>query len=347
MYNRLLLQRAIALSNKRLSWLTFCFLFLTCVLSNGCGDNSVQMAQVAHMQQWMSDNGKPKVLSTTAIVGDIVARIGGDEIDHIALITGEIDPHSYEIVKGDDEKLSRADLLFSSGLGLEHGASLRYKIEHHKKAIALGDAIRSIVPEKILYRNQRVDPHVWMDIELWSFSIDSIVEALSQVLPDKKELFVSRGESLRQELLATHAAIKEKMQNISKEKRFLVTSHDAFHYFTRAYLATEEERGSEGWRERCHAPEGLAPDGQISPVDIQRIIDHLLSHRIEKVFAESNVSQDALRKIIEACQSQGKLSVEMALKPLYGDAMGSSSSYKAMIEHDADVLLATWQKRDE
>src|SRR5579871_5638784 len=95
---------------------SLCLLFLW-----GCSNSTAPSA----MDPWVEQNGKLKVLSTTAMIDDVVRQIGRERIDHLPLIMGEIDPHSYELVKGDDEKLSMATLIFFNGLGLEHGASLR------------------------------------------------------------------------------------------------------------------------------------------------------------------------------------------------------------------------------
>jgi manganese/zinc/iron transport system substrate-binding protein len=141
-------------------------------------------------------------------------------------------------------------------------------------------------------------------------------------------------------MLVVHHELKEKMGKVPLEKRYLVTSHDAFHYFTRSYLGDESN-----WQERCQAPEGLAPDGQLSTVDIQRIIDHLFTYRISVVFPESNVSKDALKKIVSACAQKG-LQVKISDQILYGDAMGSAQSdahhYLDMIRHDVNVLIKEW-----
>ena len=68
---------------------------------------------------WMSkENGKIKVLATTAMIADLVKQVGGDEVDVIILIQGDVDPHSYEMRKGDAEKFDHADLIFYNGLGL-------------------------------------------------------------------------------------------------------------------------------------------------------------------------------------------------------------------------------------
>jgi len=296
---------------------------------------------------WFEENQKVKVLSSIAMIDDLVGRVGGDRIDHTSLISGEIDPHSYELVKGDDEKIAHADILFYNGLNLEHGASLCYKMQKHPCAIAVADAVRLKHPELILMIGETVDPHLWMDILAWSYTIDPIVDALVRADPEGASYYIANAEDLRREMLSVHQKVYTLLQNVPEEKRFLVTSHDAFGYFTKSYLATPEEVSSGEWKKRFAAPEGLAPDGQLSSRDIQSIMDHLLAHDIDVVFPESNVSQDSLKKIISASREK-KHEVRFSKKVLYGDAMGSYddpvSSYLEMIEKNAESLVNEWQK---
>jgi manganese/zinc/iron transport system substrate-binding protein len=293
----------------------------------------------------MTPNGKMKVLATTAQVCDLVANVGGEHVDAITLITGEMDPHSYELVKGDDEKLSYARLLFYNGLGLEHGASLKHRLQTHPGGVSIGDSILARQRARILSVDQQLDPHIWMDISLWMEGIDAVVQALSQADPEHAAYFAENGSALRVRMTAAHQRIVEAMECVPAHKRYLVTSHDAFNYFTRAYLAEPEERDSGKWEERFEAPEGLAPDGQLSAADIQRLIDYLCAHQIGVVFPESNVSRDSLRKIVSACLSKG-LVVTLSSDPLYGDAMGPPGSgadaYLGMMQHNAAVILAGW-----
>lgn len=321
----------------------FVFFFcLFCVLLWSCSSSSTPSA----MEAWANHNNKLKVLSTTAMIDDIVGHIGKERVDHIPLITGEIDPHSYELVKGDDEKLSLAMIIFYNGLGLEHGASLRYQIEHHRNAIGVGNLILEEQPDLILHADKEIDPHIWMDISLWSHIIDPIVDALSQADPDGKEVYQANAKQLLEKMFNQHQSIYDDLQRIPEEKRFLVTSHDAFNYFTRAYLASPKETIRDEWQKRCDAPEGLAPDGQLSASDIQKIVDHLVNYQIQIVFPESNVSRDSLKKVVHACAQKG-LSVHISNEALYGDAMGSANSdadtYLKMIRHDADVLISAWK----
>lgn len=295
-----------------------------------------------NLSTWMEKNGKLKVLSTTAMIDDLVGQIGGEHVDRETLIVGEIDPHSYELVKGDDEKLSHAQIIFSNGLGLEHGASLRYRLQQHPHAVYLGNVIQKKLPEKMIFIDQQLDPHIWMDISLWVEAIDPIVLALSEKDPAHKESYLINAEKLRAEMMKVHEEIRTKIQKVPPKKRYLVTSHDAFNYFTRAYLADDYNQ----WQKHCAAPEGLAPDGQLSVKDIQRIIEYLHQYQVTVVFHESNVSKDSLKKIVSSCQKKG-LKVTLSKAPLYGDAIGSKTSgadsYLKMIAHNANILLNHWE----
>ncbi|MDR2539258.1 MAG: zinc ABC transporter substrate-binding protein [Chlamydiales bacterium] len=292
----------------------------------------------------MQPSDKIKVLSTVAMIDDIVRQIGQEKILHMSLISGQIDPHSYEIVKGDDEKLRMATVVFYNGLGLEHGASLSNHLLNHKNAIALGGVVARRVPEEMIYIDKTIDPHIWMDISLWSLIIDPIVQELSRLDPKSAEFYKHNGENLLEAMQKMDRKIYYAMQEIPSSQRYLVTSHDAFNYFTRAYLADPNEKH---WQNRVNAPEGLAPDSQLSSSDIQYIVNFLLEKNIQTVFSESSVNRDALNKIIHDCQKKG-LKVHMASSSLYSDSMGEKNSgashYLDMMWHNTSVILSEWGK---
>lgn len=276
---------------------------------------------------------KLKILSTTAQIGDLVSSIGGDRVDARILIRGDLDPHSYEIVKGDSEKLSEADLIFYNGLGLEHGASLSVRLSQSPKAMAIGEKISINHPDRILKKGSVDDPHIWMDISLWEKGVAPIVDALSEADPEGALIYKERGAVLSQRMLKVHEEVFLQLQSISPEKRYLVTSHDAFQYFTRSYLA---EPGEAHWQDRFAAPEGLAPEGQLNPRDIQKIIDYLRLRKISVLFPESNVSRDSIRKIASAGRELG-LEIRICSEPLYGDSM-SGFDYLEMMRRNAATI---------
>jgi len=298
-----------------------------------------QTAQQQEVRRWMKPNGKIKVLSTIGMIQDIVNRVGGEHVDGHVLIAEQLDPHSYQLVKGDDEKIAFADLLFFNGLNLEHGPSLKKILYEKRNAVALGDRIQEEEPELILDYNGQTDPHIWMDMGLWSKTIPIIVEALSQYDPEHAMEYRQNGRKLMEELLNVNQQLTEQLQSIPEEKRYLVTSHDAFNYFAKAYLATEEERKNHTWQKRFAAPEGLSPDSQLSVVDIQNIVAHMEKYNIQVLFPESNVSRDSINKLLAASKDKG-LAVTIANCPLYADAMGPPGS-----EGDSYVKMVKWNAK--
>lgn len=303
-----------------------CLLLILTSLAFGCSSKN-------KLSEWMKDSPKVKILSTIAQIGDLAAEIGGERVDGWVLIQGDLDPHSYEIVKGDDEKLARAQLIFYNGLGLEHGASLSSYLRASSKGVPIGERIRDSDPEKILKKEDSVDPHIWMDISLWKKAIGPIVESLSRIDPEGAVYYHERGEALDLKMESAHKEIKEQLLAVPSEKRYLVTSHDAFQYFTRSYLADANDLE---WNVRFAAPEGLAPDGQLNPLDIQRVIDFLRSKKKPVVFPESNVSRDSIKKIALSGKKLG-LEIRICSETLYGDSMGGLS-YLEMMKSNADVI---------
>ena len=300
---------------------------LILLLLTACVGNSKE-------QHFWSDNGKVKVLSTIGMIDDLVREIGGEYVDAIALVKGEMDPHSYELVKGDDEKFCHANLIFFNGLGLEHSVSMRENLEKNPKAVSVGEEILKDDPSLILRIDEQFDPHIWMDITLWMRTIRTIVNRLCSIDPVHAREYTIAGERLYGKLEEADRVVYQTLQAIPADRRYLVTSHDAFHYFARRYLAQPSEVD---WRARCAAPEGLAPDAQLSVADIYNIINHVETYGVFVLFPESNLSRDALKKIMKASRERG-VPIVLAEQPLYGDAMGRSSNYLEMITHNVEVI---------
>jgi len=315
-------------------WICLALLLFICL---GC-----QKRKQLSLEEWLQPNGKVKVLSTTAIVDDIVGQIGGDKIDRVTLIGGALDPHSYELVKGDDEKLSYAQIIFHHGLELEHGASLRNHLERHPHTYALGEMVAQKRPEVILHDRGAVDPHIWLDVSLWVETVDPIVRVLSEFDPLHHDSYKSNGERVKERLVQLDQCLKNKLHDIAVNKRYLVTSHDAFNYFARRYLSDQ----SGDWKERFCAPEGLAPDGQLSCRDIQNVVEHLCEHGITMIFPESNLGRDALKKIIAVCGAKG-MKVDLSPDCLYADTLGEIGSpadtYENMMKYNVETLCRAWK----
>jgi manganese/zinc/iron transport system substrate-binding protein len=317
---------------------TFILLFAVgAIFFAGCktGENRTPSAV------WMQNNGKLKILCITAMCQDLVESIAGDAADCLTLIKGESDPHSYQLVKGDDEKFARADIIFSSGLGLEHGPSLRALLHKNPKAFSLGDFLALHYPEEVIFVDNTPDPHIWMDVALWSKSIPFIARVLAERAPGKEQQIGLRASSLQGKLQEVEAKIQQAFAKLRESQKYLITTHSSCNYFARAYLSTPKEQKDGSWRKRCTAPEGLSPESQLSTADIQRLLLYIEEHDVRVAFIESNVNYDSLKKVSEIMKKKAK-PFYICTEPLYTDAMGSkesgAGSYSSMMLYDALVI---------
>jgi len=309
-----------------------CSLYLSLLLLFSCGCTKKTATEDLH--------DKKKILCTIAMISDLVQKIAEDNAVVVTLIQGQHDPHSYQLVKGDDEKFLNADCIFYCGLGLEHGSSLTVQLHDNPKAHSLG-AFLEKNNAALISIDQITDPHIWMDVQLWSQTIPYIVDTLSALDPQHAAQFQENGKKVQRELQELDATIRSTLQQIPKEKRYLVTTHDAFHYFGRSYLAEANELCDSSWRVRVQAPEGLAPESQMSTADIHKLVEHLITNKIGAIFSESNVSSDSIRKLVDACSKRG-FQVHIAKKPLFADSMGAKSSeadsYQKMMLYNTKII---------
>lgn len=287
---------------------------------------------------WRQGDKRIKVLATVTMIRDIVEMIGGKNVDCITLIGPGIDPHNYEIAMGDRDKIQSADLVVANGLMLEHGANLVPFIREHKNALFLGDYFIEDHSQDLIYIDGQVDPHIWMDVNLWSNSINPLVKQLCAFDPEHRDEYLQRAELARQKLLAIDADITKKMLRIDEKKRYLITSHDAFFYFSRRYLANGDKKD---WQERVKAPQGLNPQEEISLFQLDTICKHILKYDLHHIFFESNLSKQSLQRIVEVCKGRGQ-KVLLCSDPLYGDAIDDASgpvkNYEQMMLHNATLI---------
>lgn len=278
-------------------------------------------------------NQKISVLATTAMIADLVKQVGQEYVEVNVLIPGALDPHSYELVKGDDEKFSNADVIFYNGLNLEHGISVRRQLKNfQKKTVCVTDPL--IGKGVFLEMDGVIDPHVWMDISLWTFALYPIKEKLSLLLEEHRIELEENFERIKLKMDVADREALERLHAVEPVRRFLVTSHDAFCYFTRRYLSQE---GEEDWRKRCMAPEGLAPEAEMSSFDLKHVLAYIIENQIKVVFTESNLPSMSVKRLIDAGKKKG-LEIRLSEKALYADSMGVCESYLEMMHHNVFLI---------
>lgn len=274
------------------------------------------------------------VLSMNRMIYDCVSRITGDRVKNIVLIDGSIDPHSYEMVKGDEDQMVMSQLIFCNGLGLEHSASLRKHLEGNPKVVDLGSRLLDKKVFDLLKEDGFPDPHIWTDMRVWSAAVREIGTVLVQQFPQYAEEFQKNADQLLLEMEELDRWAERSLATIPEKNRFLVTGHNAFSYFTRRYLSSDDERESGDWKLRCISPEGLAPEAQISIRDIMRVVEYICANDVGVVFFEDTLNQDALRKIVSCSKSGQK--IRLAKSPLYSDNV--KDNYFHTFQHNVRTI---------
>jgi len=292
-------------------------LLLCAALLGACTDNS--MART---------DGKLLVVATTGMVADLAIRVGGEHVAVEALMGPGVDPHLYQATPSDLRKLRAADVILYSGKGLEGKmASVLDKLGKSKAVAAVTDAIAE--DELSTHTPGHVDPHVWFDVALWSRCVAIVGETLAKADPAHADAFRENAASYASELEGElDAWVRSRIATIPIEQRVLITSHDAFRYFGRAYHV--EVRGLQG----------ISTASVAGVKDVEDLVDMIVKREIKAIFVESSVPPKALEAVQEHVRRRGHDVVIGG--ELFSDAMGDTPEtdhYSGMIRHNVETLV--------
>ena len=296
--------------------LIFIVLVCACLLA-GCGKGS------GHY----SDDDRPKVLATTTMIEDLARVIGGDEVEVVGLMrTGE-DPHLYDVKPKDATTIKNADLVLMNGLHLE--ATLADIIEHQAggKVVALAEHpdIQPITGKEGL--EVAADPHCWMDVNFYRVYVQQAVKALVNIAPEHKTLFQQRAVDYMNQLEQLDTWVRERFSEVPEQQRVIVTGHDAFAYFGRAY-------GIE-----VHGLIGISTEQEPKPQDIEALKKLIKDNNIRAVFPESSLSGSLIQLLNKVANDSGAV----VGKELHSDSLGAPGSgadtYIGMIRHNTNTMV--------
>lgn len=277
-----------------------------------------------------SVSGAVQVVTTTNFITDLVQQVGGDRVKVEGLMGPGVDPHLYKASAGDVRKLTRAELVFYGGLDLE--GKMVEILERNPKATAVTFRMprdRLLNPAASMPSSMRQDPHVWFDVQLWKFTVGVVRDALAKIDPASADLYRSRAEAYSRRLDQLDAFVKQQAARIPQAQRVLITAHDAFGYFGRAYGF--EVRGVQG----------ISTVAEAGARDIRILADFIVERKVKAVFIETSVPQRTIDAVVQAVRSRGFQTKVGG--SLYSDAAGSSGTpegtYVGMVESNIRVIV--------
>lgn len=273
------------------------------------------LSMVACTPEKRPENGKLKVVTTTGMLYDAVISIAGDKVEAQALMGPGVDPHLYKATQGDLSKLNEADLIIYNGLLLE--GKMGEIMEKLGKQKAVYAAAESISKEKLLssvqYENA-YDPHIWFDVKLWQEAVGQIALSLQKEDSANAPFYKQNATAYLAQLDSLHNYTIEEIGSIPRDQRIMVTAHDAFRYFGRAYDI------------RVEGLQGISTVSDFGLRDITHITDLIIENKVKAIFVETSVSDRAIKAVLTGCIERGHDVVIGG--NLYSDAMGEYGTYE-------------------
>lgn len=276
-------------------------------------------------------NEKLQIVTTTTMITDLVKNIGGDKVDVNGLMGTGVDPHLYKASEGDVSKLFNADVIIYGGLHLEGKLEDVFeKMRHQNKiTIAVADAIEKnkLISSELFASNY--DPHIWFDISNWEKITVYLVSKLSNLDSKNAAIFQANGEVYLKKLAILKTKINVIIDALPVEKRVLVTAHDAFNYFGKAYQF------------EVVGLQGLSTATEAGVQDVQKMASYIIEHEVKAIFVESSVPRRTIEALEEAVKSKGH---EVRIGgTLYSDALGNDGTqegtYVGMYEYNVKTIV--------
>lgn len=270
------------------------------------------------------------VVSTTGMINDVVTFIGGDHIHAVGLMGPGVDPHLYKATEGDMRRLSEADLICYNGLHLE--AKMTDVLEKMSLRKPVLEVTRTIPRDQLMTPEAfegLYDPHVWFDVSLWMYTIDEISKALAHIDPTHSEEYQSRATLLKQQFTELDTWIRDIVQQVPENKRILVTAHDAFGYFGKAYGF--EVKGLQG----------ISTQSEAGAKDVIDLARYIVQHQLNAIFIESSISEKNVKAVKAAVLSDGwavTIGGELFSDAL-GDADAKEGTYIGMVKHNVETIV--------
>ncbi len=271
-----------------------------------------------------------RVVATTAMIADAARNVAGPHAEVIALMGQGVDPHVYKASPGDVRTLESADLILYNGLHLEgRMADTLAQLGKRRRVVALAEAIpHALLRSPPEFEGQH-DPHVWFDPTLWKLVAEQVLDAMVKTDPAHEAEYRANAAKYVEQLESLHAWTKAQIATIPEGGRVLVTAHDAFGYFGRAYGV--EVLGIQG----------ISTDSETSLDTVRSLVALLVDRKIPSVFVESSVPRKSIEALIEGSKARGH--TLLIGGELFSDAMGSDGTpegtYLGMVRHNVVTIV--------
>lgn len=265
-----------------------------------------------------------EAVASFTVLADMVRQVGGDHVHVLSMVPPNGDPHEYEPTPDDAKNLKNADVVFTSGLGLEGWFSKLAKASGYQgKPVIASDGIKTRKMEED--GKTITDPHAWNSIPNAEVYVHNIVAALSKADPDDAATFKDNGDKYGDKLKELDSYARTEVDTVPKDERKVLTTHDALSYFGATYGV------------KFLSPLGFSTENEPSAAQVANVIKQIKAEHVHTYFFENSNDPRLVKQIADATGAQpgGELYVE-ALSPPDGPA----PTYAAMFKYNVDKLVS-------
>lgn len=279
--------------------------------------------------QKAENTGKIKIVTTTTMLCDMVKNIAGDKAQVTGLMGSGVDPHLYQAGAGDVMTMENSDIVIYNGLHLEGkmGDIFENLNTMGKTVICASEGVKT---SQLIETSPGVyDPHIWFDVSIWKEAAEHVGECLCLADPNNSDYYRQNLESYLKELDALENYVREKVSQLPQDKRILVTAHDAFGYFGKAY----------GFQVK--GLQGISTDAQTGTKDISLMANFIADNKIKAVFAENSLPKATINALCEAVKNKGfetKIGGQLYSDSL-GDEENGGETYIRAFKSNVDTIV--------
>lgn len=277
----------------------------------------------AKVEERAPSGEKPSVVTTTTMIEDLARQIGGDAVEVKGIMRPGGDPHLHQPTPKDAKMVAKSDLVLTNGMYLEGWLDdLARNAGGEREVVEVSKGVKPISMDG---SPGGVDPHMWFEIANWKIAAGHVVGALEKVVPKEEHQGMrERHDAYVKTLDALDGWVKAQLETVPEAKRVLITSHDAFNYFGRAYDV------------RVVGIQGTSTEQEAGQRDVANTIELVKKHDVSAVFVETSVNPALIERVAKETGAK-------AIGPLYSDSLGGEGSgattYVGMITQNVKMIV--------
>lgn len=298
-------------------------------MATGCGEIKRLDSTAGEDVDEQLIGSPPSVVATTGMIYDLLLNILPESYTVTGMIPSGVDPHLFRPTRQHLIALDGADVVIYNGLHLEgRMGDIFQRLRSNRKVLALAEKVA--VGEYLLQEQDgnESDPHIWMDVGGWMRAVEAVADFFARHFPDDAPVILQRTNLYLAELQLLDNYVAAITATIPQQNRLLVTAHDAFGYFGRAY-------GLE-----VMGVQGISTESEAGLHDVEKLVQTIVARAVPAVFFETSVSDRNIRAIVEGAAARGH-TVRVGGE-LFSDSMGPEGSYMGtyigMIDHNATTI---------